>query len=92
MIQLSKTSSASSALCHTATTCGFLVTGICMLIGIVAMWFLLSLEILPFDWSVNWLGNSVPEGVYPPPGGPHTHTHTHTHDRLDKSPSALAEA
>ena len=50
-----------------------------MLIGSAAMWSLLCLEILHFDWLVNWLGNLVIEGniggVYWG-GGVHIHTHT----------------
>ena len=39
--------------------CGFVVIG-----NSVAIWFLLSLEILHFDWLVNWLGPMVIEGTF----------------------------
>ena len=56
-----------------------------LLLFLLCFLVLLCLEILHFDWLVNWLGKLVLEGVT---GGggytlgvvyTHTHTHTHTH-------------
>ena len=70
-------SNASSALCHTSTICGFVVSG-----NSIAMWFLLCLEILHFDWLVNCICPMVLVlGEYTPQGA----LHAYTQDRLDKS-------
>ena len=74
------TSNASSALCH--ASCGFVVIG-----NTVAMRFLLCMEILHFDWLVDWLGPMVIEGAL----GVYTlgwPTYIHTQDGIDKSHSA----
>ena len=67
----------------------------CVMLHVVLLWleiqwpcsFLLFLEILHFDWLVNWLGPMVLEGAL----GVHTpgwSTFTHIQDRLGKSSSA----
>ena len=50
-----------------------------------ATWYLSCLEILHFDWLVNWLGPMVLEGalVVYAPGSLYFVLHTHTQDRLD---------
>ena len=66
------TSNASSALCHASF--GFVVIG-----NSVAMWFLLCLEILHFDWLINWVGNWVLDGVIGWGGGVYPIFGLHTH-------------